>query len=174
MALTSYIARLKGKTDAGMMDAAMGMGQQVMHDHDHGNDQLEHLASAHVDHPEMASEYLNSIYPALKRHYEWFRRTQQGQLREWGRKATSRLEAYRWRGRTEDHVLTSGLDDYPRAFPPHSGELHLDLMSWMGFFARTMAEVAEYLGEESDLEEYRRHEKGILANLDGECVGRGR
>jgi mannosyl-oligosaccharide glucosidase len=41
-------------------------------------------------------------------------------------------------------------------------------MSWMGYFARTMAEVAEYLGEEEDLEDYRRHEKGIVANLDGE------
>ena len=35
----------------------------------------------------------------------------------------------------------------------------------MGFFARTMLEIAEYLGLD-DREEYARHEKAILANLD--------
>ena len=38
-------------------------------------------------------------------------------------------------------------------------------MSWMAFFARTMGEIADYLGSE-DLAEYQRHEKAILANLD--------
>ena len=63
-------------------------------------------------------------------------------------------------------MLTSGLDDYPRAKPPHQGELHVDLMSWVGFFARTMGEVADYLNEADDLKEYERHERGVLANLD--------
>ena len=34
-----------------------------------------------------------------------------------------RGQAYRWRGRSEKYVLTSSMDDYPRA-PPHIGELH--------------------------------------------------
>ena len=67
-----------------------------------------------------------------------------------------------------DHVLTSGIDDYPRAKPPHVGELHLDLMSWMGFFTKTMREIAEYIGEEEDVKEYEKNEKEILTNLDGE------
>lgn len=170
MAVTGYIRRLK-KTEqrkaeggaAGLLEAQLGLGQLPLQE----PASSPALVTAHLDSPTLASAYLQSIYPSLRRHYQWFRRTQVGQLKEWGRRATSRVEAYRWRGRTEHHVLTSGLDDYPRAEKPHIGELHVDLMSWMGFFARTMREVAEYLGEEDDEIEYRRHEKGILANLEG-------
>lgn len=170
MAVTGYIRRLK-KTEqrraeggaAGLLEAQLGLGQLPLQE----PASSPALVTAHLDSPTLASAYLQSIYPSLRRHYQWFRRTQRGQLKEWGRQATSRVEAYRWRGRTEHHVLTSGLDDYPRAEKPHVGELHVDLMSWMGFFARTMREVAEYLGEEDDEIEYRRHEKGILANLEG-------
>lgn len=114
-----------------------------------------------------AREYLQSIYPRLKRHYEWFRRTQRGQIKQWGRKASSRTEAYRWRGRTQDHVLTSGLDDYPRAIPPHVGELHLDLISWMGFFTRTMRGIAEFAGEVEDEANFKEIEAAILQNIEG-------
>jgi mannosyl-oligosaccharide glucosidase len=69
-----------------------------------------------------------------------------------------------------DHVLTSGLDDFPRAKPPHIGELHVDLMSWMAFFTRTMKEIAAYVHEEEDVKEYIRIEKAILTNLDGELA----
>jgi hypothetical protein len=65
-------------------------------------------------------------------------------------------------------VLTSGLDDYPRAKPPHVGELHLDLISWMGFFTRTMKEIAEFVGEEDDAAEFEELEEAILANIDGQ------
>ncbi|KAJ9094479.1 hypothetical protein QFC21_006018 [Naganishia friedmannii] len=173
MAVTGYIRRLKaaerkraeaGQAAAvdGLLEAQLGFGQLPLGQPASSSA----LITAHLDSPALASSYLHSIYPALRRHYLWFRRTQRGQLREWGRRATSRVEAYRWRGRTEHHVLTSGLDDYPRAAKPHVGELHVDLMSWMGFFARTMRDVAEYLGEEDDAVEYRRHERGILANLE--------
>jgi hypothetical protein len=170
MAVTGYISRLKKteqrKAEGGaavVLEAQLGLGQLPLQE----PASSPALVTAHLDSPSLASAYLQSIYPSLRRHYQWFRRTQRGQLKEWGRKATSRVEAYRWRGRTEHHVLTSGLDDYPRAEKPHVGELHVDLMSWMGFFARTMREVAEYLGEEDDEVEYRRHERGILANLEG-------
>jgi mannosyl-oligosaccharide glucosidase len=36
----------------------------------------------------------------------------------------------------------------------------------MGFFARTMGEISEFLGLEDDVKEYEKHESGILANLD--------
>lgn len=159
MAVTAFITRLKRRQQQRLMEEQLGLPIAAA-----GGGGASH--SRHLDQPELAQDYLHSIYPALRRHYLWFRRTQRGGIREWGRKATSRIEAYRWRGRTEEHVLTSGLDDYPRARPPHSGELHVDLMSWMGFFARTMAEVAEYLGHEDDLAEYTRHERGIRANLE--------
>lgn len=121
--------------------------------------------------PHLARSFLQNLYPKLRRHYYWFRETQRGQLREWGRKPSgSRTEAYRWRGRSNDHVLTSGLDDYPRAKPPHIGELHLDLMSWMAFFTRTMQEIAEHIGEDEDAKDFAKIEKAILVNLEGEGV----
>jgi mannosyl-oligosaccharide glucosidase len=58
------------------------------------------------------------------------------------------------------------MDDYPRAKPPHIGELHVDLMSWMAFFTRTMREIAEFVGEVDDEEEFRGIEKAILDNLE--------
>ncbi|KIJ27409.1 glycoside hydrolase family 63 protein [Sphaerobolus stellatus SS14] len=105
--------------------------------------------SAHQPTSDEALTYLKTIYPALKRHYEWFRRTQRGQIKQYSRTARSRTEAYRWRGRSPTHVLTSGMDDYPRG-PPHAGELHLDLISWMGFFTKTMRDMADFIGERED------------------------
>ncbi len=64
------------------------------------------------------------------------------------------------------HILTSGMDDYPRA-PPHTGELHLDLLSWMGFFSRTMKEIAEFIGEDEDRLYYANVEKAVIDNIDG-------
>lgn len=163
MALTKFISKLKSAEGESALDAQLGLvAQQIFQAGKSGNQ----ATSEYLSSPEAAEGYLRSIYPSLRRHYLWFRRTQKGQLKEWNRKTKSKVEAYRWRGRTEEHVLTSGLDDYPRAKPPHPGELHVDLISWVGFFARTMAEVAEYLDEADDLKEYRRHERGVLANLD--------
>lgn len=122
--------------------------------------------SRYLDDQSSALSFLQSIYQPLKRHYEWFRRTQRGQLKQYGRKARSRTEAYRWRGRSEKHILTSGMDDYPRA-PPHTGELHLDLLSWIGFFSRTMKEIAEFIGENEDMLYYANIEKAVIENLDG-------
>lgn len=114
----------------------------------------------------LARSFLMGIYPKLRRHYLWFRRTQRGQIREWDRTARARGEGFRWRGRTKDHVLTSGLDDYPRATTPHVGELHLDLISWMGAFADAMKKVAQAIGEEDDAEEYEKSHRGIIQNID--------
>ncbi|KAI9510162.1 mannosyl oligosaccharide glucosidase-domain-containing protein, partial [Russula earlei] len=92
-------------------------------------------SNRYVEDRGLTVSFLQFIYEPLKRHYKWFRRTQRGKLKQYGRKARSRTEAFRWRGRSEKDVLTSGMDDYPRA-PPHIGELHLDLLSWMAFFSR--------------------------------------
>lgn len=116
--------------------------------------------------PEVATAFLKGIYKPLKRHYDWFRRTQRGQIKQYARKARSRTEAYRWRGRSDTHVLTSGMDDYPRG-PPHAGELHLDLISWMGLFSRTMREISEFIGEVDDAISYTEIEKAILDNIEG-------
>ena len=125
------------------------------------------ITRCYLDDPDLARHYLRQLYPLLQRHHEWFRRTQAGDIKSWEREAYSSKEGYRWRGRTPDHCLTSGLDDYPRARPPHTGELHVDLLSWMGGFARTLKGVAEFLGELDDAAELGRMEEAIIKNLDG-------
>ncbi|PAV24387.1 glycoside hydrolase family 63 [Pyrrhoderma noxium] len=162
MAVTAFIERLKNYK-SGPSDADLGLGfdtQIVLEESDTSS-----TGDLYLKNPELALEFLRSIYPKLKKHYDWFRRTQRGQIKQYGRQARSRTEAYRWRGRSEQHVLTSGMDDYPRG-PPHTGELHLDLISWMAFFSRTMRGIAEYIGESDDARAFKTIEQAILNNLE--------
>jgi mannosyl-oligosaccharide glucosidase len=124
------------------------------------------LQSAHLKNPEAAEQYLRSIYPLLKKQWSWFRRTQAGDLTTYDRYAFSSKEGYRWRGRTVQHILTSGLDDYPRPQPPHPGELHVDLLSWMGVMTKSLHNIATYLEETEDAERFASVEKAIIHNLD--------
>lgn len=121
--------------------------------------------TSHWESPELVTKYLKAIYPELQAHYEWFRRTQKGGIKEWDREAFSKREGYRWRGRTPSHCLTSGLDDYPRADTPHTGELHVDLISWIGMMTRSMRELAEFLDMTDDAEDYRVIETAIERNI---------
>ncbi|EJD53371.1 glycoside hydrolase family 63 protein [Auricularia subglabra TFB-10046 SS5] len=169
MAVTAFIDRLNAATPAGddvpLEDLGMGnVGAQAPLTEAPGAPTTG-TPSIYLSSRPHAIGYLREIYPALRRHYDWFRRTQRGQIRRYGRKARSRTEAYRWRGRSETHILTSGMDDYPRA-APHAGELHLDLISWMGFFTRTMKSIAAFLEETADEAEFADIEKGILDNID--------
>ncbi|KAK5047442.1 hypothetical protein LTR84_006538 [Exophiala bonariae] len=62
--------------------------------------------------------WLEAIYPKLKKYYDWFRRTQSGNMTHYRHR--NRLhEGYRWRGRTTENIQPSGLGDYPRAQPAH-------------------------------------------------------
>lgn len=130
------------------------------------SDPLESIRSAHLQDSKSAIAYLKDLYPLLKRHYFWFRKTQWGDLKSYDREAFSTKEGYRWRGRTPSHILTSGLDDYPRAQPPHPGELHTDLISWMGLMTRSMRRIAGFIGETEDEHEYEGYEKAIVRNID--------
>lgn len=130
------------------------------------NDVAESLRSATLRNTELSDAYLRSFYPLMKRHYFWYRNTQRGDIKSYDRDAFSTKEAYRWRGRSVQHILTSGIDDYPRPQPPHPGELHVDLISWMGMMTRTMRRIAQYLGEEEDVEEFAYHETAITRNID--------
>ncbi len=109
---------------------------------------------------------LKHLYPLLKRQYYWFRRTQHGDIKSYDREAFSTKEAYRWRGRTPQHILTSGLDDYPRPQPPHPGELHLDLVSWVGMMSRTLLRLSTLLDETDDIADFTIQNKAILRNID--------
>jgi mannosyl-oligosaccharide glucosidase len=120
----------------------------------------------HLANREAALEYLRTLYPLLKRHYFWFRNTQAGDIKSYDREAFSTKEGYRWRGRTPQHILTSGLDDYPRAQPPHPGELHVDLISWMGMMTRAIKRIAVYLDENDDAAEFAKYDEAITRNID--------
>lgn len=173
MGVTNFIRRLKSRSASELTpespfgsDDTLGSPSEMLASLS-STSSPKALSEVLLSSPPLARAFLQVIYPKLRKHYYWFRRTQRGQLREWGRRPSgSRTEAYRWRGRSEDHVLTSGLDDYPRP-KPHEGELHVDLMSWMAFFTRTMKEIAEYTGEAEDVKEFEKIEAGILTNLDG-------
>ncbi|KAN0102863.1 glycoside hydrolase family 63 protein [Hyaloscypha variabilis] len=126
----------------------------------------EKPTSVHLRNPELALHYLRELYPKLKTHYHWFRRTQAGDLKSYDRDAFSSKEGYRWRGRTPQHILTSGLDDYPRPQPPHPGELHVDLMSWMGMMTKSLKNIATLLQMDDDVAELTTIETAILRNID--------
>jgi mannosyl-oligosaccharide glucosidase len=128
--------------------------------------QQEKSYSMQLSNREAALQYLRTLYPLLKRNYFWYRKTQAGDIKSYDREAFSTKEGYRWRGRTPSHILTSGLDDYPRAQPPHPGELHVDLISWMGMMTRAIKRIAVYLGETDDAAEFARYDEAIVRNID--------
>ena len=130
------------------------------------SDPFESIRSAHLKDSTAAVNYLRTLYPLLKRHYFWFRKTQRGDIKTYDREAFSPREAYRWRGRNPTHVLTSGLDDYPRPQPPHPGELHVDLISWMGMMTRSMRRIAAFISEPDDVREFEGYETAIIRNID--------
>jgi mannosyl-oligosaccharide glucosidase len=129
---------------------------------------VDKLGAAKYDaaHAAALKDHIRIFYPLLKRQYFWFRRTQWGDIKSYDRACFSTKEAYRWRGRTPRHILTSGLDDYPRAQPPHPGELHTDLISWMGMMSRSLRRIAESLGENEDASEFKGFENAISRNID--------
>ncbi|KAL8400611.1 hypothetical protein RB594_000856 [Gaeumannomyces avenae] len=123
------------------------------------------LTNAHVENPSVGLEFLRNLYPLLRRQYDWFRKTQSGDVKSYDRQAFSSKEAYRWRGRTVMHVLTSGLDDYPRAEVPHPGELHVDLLSWMGLMTKSLSNIADALGMPEEVHELEKNLNAIERNL---------
>lgn len=128
---------------------------------------VDKLSSETYDaaHATALKEHIHKFYPLLKRQHAWFRKTQFGEIKAYDRVAFNSREAYRWRGRTPRHILPSGLDDYPRPQPPHPGELHTDLMSWMGLVVRSLRRIAEELDEGEDANYYLRQEAAIYNNV---------
>ncbi|KAG0341939.1 Processing alpha glucosidase I [Podila humilis] len=123
------------------------------------------VTNARLD-PQQAQLFLAKLYPKLKTNYNWMRKTMQGGIRQYGRMSRSRVEGYRWGGRTKGHTLTSGLDDYPRALEPSVAELHVDLLCWIGYMGRNLQNIARILGEEDDMEEFEDHYQAIRHNVD--------
>ncbi|KAF9106691.1 Processing alpha glucosidase I [Mortierella sp. AM989] len=151
-AINLYLDRLQNATKASSAEA----GALLKHD----------VTNTRLMNPDLASEYLAKLYPKLRASYYWMRQTMRGGIREYGRQSRSRAEGYRWKGRTMTHTLTSGLDDYPRAPRPSLGELHVDLLSWIGFMNKNLQRIAEIVGEEDDVEEFEDHYNAIVSNID--------
>ncbi|KAK4542782.1 hypothetical protein LTR36_006158 [Oleoguttula mirabilis] len=101
-----------------------------------------------------ARAFLQKVFPKLRLHCAWFRRTQSGNLDKYrylhADSEANHTEGYRWRGRTPQHILTSGLDDYPRAPIPSEDELHLDALCWVNLMAQVLSKVATALHGRSD------------------------
>ncbi|KAK9469490.1 glycoside hydrolase [Lipomyces arxii] len=127
--------------------------------------------TAYLRSPALARAAVKSMYPTLKLHYNWFRRTQSADIKAWHDPNVARpmswTEGYRWRGRTPNHCLTSGLDDYPRALPPHPAEMHVDLLAWMGSMTRSMIKIGSFVGAPvSEIKRYKDILTGIQGNLE--------
>lgn len=117
-----------------------------------------------INNPELLLNYAKEIYPRLKTHFHWFRRTQRGYIEEFDR--GTNLEGFRWRGRTLTHNLASGLDDYPRALPADVAELNVDLLAWIGVMAKSMIQMATILELKDEQEEYEKIFQDITENLE--------
>ena len=123
--------------------------------------------SRYLGDPTAGKAFLHAIYPKMKKHHEWFCRTQAGNLEAHRTPDSNLTEGYRWRGRTTQHILTSGLDDYPRAQPPHSGELHVDALCWVGTMAVALGKISAFLDKKEDMRAFMEQETDITRSIDG-------
>lgn len=82
--------------------------------------------------------FLKKCFDKLGASYEWFEMYQK-----------SSEGYFQWQGRTSDHNLASGLDDFPRAMFPNIYERHLDLYVWMTEMTKILRDMSELFQNES-------------------------
>lgn len=115
---------------------------------------------------------MTQIFMNLRKHYNWFRSTQSGQTTEYDNllksTQTEVTEGYRWRGRTPDHILTSGLDDYPRTKELSVSELHLDALCWVSLMAKVLQKFSMFANPDdiSEFYIYSNHSAAIVQTLE--------
>eukprot|EP01061_Rhynchopus_euleeides_P003262 TRINITY_DN1252_c0_g3_i1.p1 TRINITY_DN1252_c0_g3~~TRINITY_DN1252_c0_g3_i1.p1 ORF type:complete len:837 (+),score=274.38 TRINITY_DN1252_c0_g3_i1:174-2513(+) len=107
-------------------------------------DEAEHLAA-----------FSKRIYPYMKRWHQWFKTTQAGDT----------PHTFRWRGKDGYHLLSCGLDDYPRSRCNTEAEKHVDLLSWMILMTETMRSLAALLGEQADVDSLTAERTALRAAL---------
>ncbi|KAF1849764.1 glycoside hydrolase family 63 protein [Cucurbitaria berberidis CBS 394.84] len=122
--------------------------------------------SKYLTHAETGKALVAKLYPLLKKHYEWFRKSQSGDVEVHSIPSANLNEGYRWRGRTPETNYASGLDDFPRAEPPDITELHLDALCWVGLMARTLEQIAFFTETTHDAFTYQNHIRGVKTNLE--------
>jgi mannosyl-oligosaccharide glucosidase len=122
------------------------------------------VTSSYLSNKDLAQTWVQELYTKLRKHYFWFRQTQKGNTTSIKLSNGRQPDLYRWRGRTSQHILASGLDDYPRP-PPSLGELHVDAASWVGLMASTLRDIAVLLGS-GEVTEFESHRNTIKASLN--------
>jgi mannosyl-oligosaccharide glucosidase len=122
--------------------------------------------SWYLSHEDAGKVFVADMYPLMKRHYEWFRKSQAGDVEAHSVPAANLNEGYRWRGRTPETNFASGLDDYPRAEPPDITELHLDALCWVGLMAQVLEKIAPFAESNTDTLTYQNHIRGVETNLE--------
>lgn len=115
----------------------------------------EHASTTH-HYSDQFHSFLTQIFPKMVKQYNWLTTSQSGVY----------PNSFRWRGRTENHTLTSGLDDYPRASSSQN-ELHLDLMCWMINSAKILSQLAQFLGQTEQATQFQQLTQTLLTKLDG-------
>jgi mannosyl-oligosaccharide glucosidase len=126
----------------------------------------DNMRNSHISDVEGTQMRMLEIFEKLKKQYKWFKTTQWGDIDSYGRDDLDISHGFRWRGRKGIHTLTSGLDDYPRSDAPHPGELHVDLMSWMGLYSKSLAKFASMLNIPSEEEKFKKEHEDILNALN--------
>lgn len=148
------------------------MLKRAIENFDMDSDEIPH--DSIENNKEFLIKYSKQIYPKLVKHYKWFLNSQNinadddyeeifEDINLAGKVHTNNL--YAWVGRTFTHCLPSGLDDYPRAQPPSTSELHVDALSWVGVMARSLKQIASILGRDKDALKYEETEKNVIDNL---------
>ncbi|KAJ1949901.1 Processing alpha glucosidase I, partial [Linderina macrospora] len=118
------IASLRKAAEGGLVELPASETSQMLLDH------------------ELADRMMLELGELANGMLEYFLTTQRGSSSKRASSKSTFASGFRWRGRTESHTLTSGLDDYPRASPPSTGELHLDLHAWVAYMQRLSDELA--------------------------------
>ncbi|KAJ8112508.1 hypothetical protein OPT61_g5140 [Boeremia exigua] len=116
--------------------------------------------------PDAGRKFVTELYPLLKKHYEWWRKSQSGDVEIHSIPSANLNEGYRWRGRTPETNIASGLDDYPRPEPPDITELHVDALCWVGLMSRTLEKIAFFTEATHDAFTYQNHIRGVKTNLE--------
>lgn len=84
---------------------------------------------------------LQYLYPRMQLFYEFYKSSQGNPTMNF---------TYSWRDKNSNGCLGSGLDDYPRDYLTNDRkEIHIDLQSWMAFFASFMTDQAMIAGNVS-------------------------
>ena len=107
--------------------------------------------------------FLSDNYDRLTRHFNWYLKTQLSPLSD-NFNGNNNKDIYRWRGRTPNHNLPSGLDDYPRFKNVTDYEGHVDIQCWMIKLYDTVSKFSKLVGnKDNEADEYGKR-RDLLYN----------